>query len=220
MPENRRRIEAAAFVRETNQISNLAFRDISGLDTLAASAGLRKLRQLGLLEKRGSGANTYYVATHLVGETAESGNADNAGAPLQGTIQGSLQDKDLSLQDRLELMDAKFPMQLKRRLVLLRLGKRAEPEEMKNVIVEICRHFDLSRELISIHRNETFVSQNYLTNLMKEGRLELTIPQSPSHPDQKYKASRKKTDAKLYPAPQLRELAPSTEPITTPQRRR
>ena len=40
-------LRALVFVRETTQITNLNFRDISGLDTLAASTALRKLRGMG-----------------------------------------------------------------------------------------------------------------------------------------------------------------------------
>ena len=49
------------YTRETGAVDNTACRDLSGLDTLAASRVLRRLRDKGLLEKQGSGSRTYYT---------------------------------------------------------------------------------------------------------------------------------------------------------------
>jgi ATP-dependent DNA helicase RecG len=187
-------LRALVFVKETTQISNLAFRDITGLDTLAASTGLRKLSKIGLLEKQGVGANTFYVASHTMLEAIESASGDVSPAALQGSLQGSLQDSGLSKNERIASIDAKLPLPLRRRLVHLRMGKRAEPEELRELVVDVCRHMPLSKEQIAlvVNRNPAFVAQNYLTPLVKEGRLQLTIPQAPSHPDQKYQSNERK----------------------------
>jgi ATP-dependent DNA helicase RecG len=42
-------------------VDNTACRDFCGLDTLAASLVLRRLRDRGLLLKQGSGCRTYYA---------------------------------------------------------------------------------------------------------------------------------------------------------------
>jgi ATP-dependent DNA helicase RecG len=49
------------YARETGAVDNSACRDFCGLDTLAASHVLRRLRDRGLLDKEGSGSSTYYV---------------------------------------------------------------------------------------------------------------------------------------------------------------
>ncbi|NOX56630.1 MAG: transcriptional regulator, partial [Planctomycetes bacterium] len=55
--------EARALIvlRELGAIDNAAYRSINRVDTLTASARLRRLRDAGLLEQRGRGAATYYV---------------------------------------------------------------------------------------------------------------------------------------------------------------
>jgi ATP-dependent DNA helicase RecG len=49
------------FARENGSVDNAACRDFCGLDTLAASLVLRRLRDRGLLIKQGGGSRTYYV---------------------------------------------------------------------------------------------------------------------------------------------------------------
>ena len=50
-------------VREMGAITNADYRNINCVETLAASASLRRLRDLGLLEQKGRSNATYYVPT-------------------------------------------------------------------------------------------------------------------------------------------------------------
>jgi len=50
-------------IREKGSISNAEYRTINGVDTLTASAHLRRLRDLELLEQKGRGNTTYYTPT-------------------------------------------------------------------------------------------------------------------------------------------------------------
>jgi ATP-dependent DNA helicase RecG len=52
---------ALTFVRESGAIDNAAYRSINRTETLNASAHLRRLRDLELLEMKGGGSRTYYV---------------------------------------------------------------------------------------------------------------------------------------------------------------
>ena len=61
--------KALVIVREVGAIHNAAYRDINSVETLSASAHLRRLRDLGLLEQRGSGTKTFYVPTIRFQET-------------------------------------------------------------------------------------------------------------------------------------------------------
>lgn len=56
---------ALVFVRELGAINNAVYREINRTDTLQSSAHLRRLRDLGILEMRGSGNRTYYVGTEI-----------------------------------------------------------------------------------------------------------------------------------------------------------
>lgn len=55
--------KALVHVREAGQITNAVYRDLNGVDTLDASAHLRRLRDLKLLDQHDRGAATYYTPT-------------------------------------------------------------------------------------------------------------------------------------------------------------
>lgn len=185
-------LRALVFVRETNRITNLNFRDIAGLDTLAASTGLRRLRQIGLLDKRGSGAQTFYVAGPKMMEVIEL--EDKKRLHDKGD---NLHDNDSSLHDKDVGLESNFPQELKRRLVHHRLGKRSEPDAIRAMIVDVCRYGSFSKEQLAtmLAREASYIAQNYLTPLLKERAIEMTIPDTPNHPDQKYMVGKRK-DAK------------------------
>jgi ATP-dependent DNA helicase RecG len=167
------------FVRETNHVTNFNFRDISGLDTLAASKGLRKLHQAGLLDKRGKGAQTFYVAGPKMLEAIEADEKsrlhDNG---------ASLPDKEASLHGKDGAPDAKLPQELKSRLLHHRLGKRADPDAVRGMIVDVCHHGAFSKDEIArlLAREPSHIAQHYLSPLLKEGAIVLTIPDTPNHP--------------------------------------
>jgi ATP-dependent DNA helicase RecG len=186
-------LRALVFVRETEQISNLTFRDISGLDTLAASNGLRRLRTLGLLDKKGSGSATYYVASpRLMDDIAAISNGDS----LQDKVP-NLQGSDKNLQDNALIAALKAPDSVKRRIRFFLMGRRADPEEVRTLILDICRHGVFSRDQIAsiINRDPVYVAQTYLSGLLKEGKLEMEYPDIPNHPSQRYLTARRR-DAK------------------------
>jgi len=54
---------ALLFVREAGAIDNAAYRSINRVEMLDASGHLRRLRELRLLERKGSGNRTYYIAS-------------------------------------------------------------------------------------------------------------------------------------------------------------
>jgi len=54
---------ALVHVREAGQITNAIYRDLNGVDTLDASAHLRRLRTLKLLQQHDRGAATFYTST-------------------------------------------------------------------------------------------------------------------------------------------------------------
>lgn len=52
-------MRALIFIREMGAIDNSSYRNLSHVDTLAASVSLRKLKDDGLLSAKGSGSRTY-----------------------------------------------------------------------------------------------------------------------------------------------------------------
>lgn len=172
---------ALVYIRETGEISNQILRDLTGLDAYKTTLSLRKLREGGLLEKRGGGTTTHYIASaRLLNDL--SGEASLQGT-LQGNLQGSLQGSDATSAE------AKLPKKLRSELLHLRMGKRAAAEKVAALLVDVCRHGEFSKEQLStmINRDPTYTAQTYITPLVRDGRLEMTNKESPSHPDQKYR---------------------------------
>ena len=187
-------MSALVFVRETGQISNLAFRDITGLDTLSASNSLRRLRQIGLVDKIGSGAATFYVGSEqLTDDIAElTESVTSPRPPRLHDKGGSLQGRSVGLQGKTSVSDARFTIPLRRRLMEFQLGRRAEPDLIRELIIEMCRCGPVSKDELALHlrRDPVYLAQTFLSPLVKEGTISLTIPNTPTHPEQKYAAKK------------------------------
>ena len=209
--------KALIVVREAGAIDNATYRALNKVDTLAASAALRRLRDAGLLDQKGRGSATYYVATERLG-LAES--AAGMGGPLSSkpdglssksddlsSKPGSLSSKPGSLSsdppepvstpisarfddaERRALLDD-LPGSLAARLGAI--GQRHPPQEIQNLLVELCALRDWRTDELSLvlRRNPEAVRQNYLRPLMRQGRLVMTRPEEPNDPQQAYRAVR------------------------------
>jgi ATP-dependent DNA helicase RecG len=77
-------VKVLIYARATGAVDNMACRDFSGLDTLTASRVLRRLRDRGLLAKRGSGNATYYTLN-----TTAIASPQTALPGMEDTKQGS-----------------------------------------------------------------------------------------------------------------------------------
>lgn len=176
---------ALVFVRELGAIDNAAYRAINRTDTLNASAHLRRLRDLGLLEMKGAGNRTYYVpGSAFAASLDERGNAHQAGANTHQPGSNSHQ----PTRDSHQLL-ATIPPELAARLP--EPGSKPRREVVRSLIVDLCRWRALSaRELAAIlhGREPKPLVRDYLTPLVAEGLLAYTIPEMENHPDQRYTA--------------------------------
>ncbi len=178
------------------------------VDTLAASAALRRLRDAGLLVQKGRGSATYYVPAERLGlegladegEAAVSGKSaalsskpdalssnpsglsSNPRAPGAATARAGLDD-----EARRALLDG-LPGSLAARLGAI--GQRHPPQEIQSIVVELCtlRAWGAEELAVVLRRNPEVVRQNYLRPLMREGRLAMTRPEEPNDPQQTYRA--------------------------------
>jgi len=190
---------ALVFVREAGAITNAAFRAINHVDVLTASQHLRRLRQNGLLQQKGKGAQTYYLPTEKLlspwqgkGPDAsletdrQSGNLP----PLSGNPEaqsGNLGAQSGNPPHRLEDF-AELPPDLKGSL--RNLKQRVSQPEMEALVSQLCLWRDLSAEDLAIllDRNRDYISTRLLTPMLRSGVLKMTIPDQPNHPQQRYRA--------------------------------
>jgi ATP-dependent DNA helicase RecG len=191
---NEAETRALFVVREVGAINNASYRDINHVDTLTASAHLRRLRDLQLLEQRGKSSATYYVPTsHLLnptgsplpGESSPPGNALlGESDPLPGELNSTGKTATGAVQE--------LPEELA--LAIQALGRRSNPYDVMQVILRLCSWRALKAQEISVllgRRTVNWVRDNYLTPMVRAGELELLHPDNPSHPQQAYRTSLK-----------------------------
>lgn len=175
-------------LREKGAISNAEYRTINAVDTLTASAHLRRLRDLGLLEQKGRGNTTFYVPTTKLLTPDIKATASGISAQAPGiTVTAS------GITALIPGIPQGFPS-LPKELVeaLQKIGKRTSVLQIRTVIVQLCTLSPLKLpELVEIlKRDSDHLRKRYISKMIDEGELEYLFPESPNHPQQAYKAKK------------------------------
>ena len=153
----------------------------------------------GLLQQNGRGSATRYQPTaRMLGDGA--GLSSNPGAlssnpEALSSNPGALSSNPRSLSSnpdpaaeaaRRALLN-ELPGELAARIG--GLGRRHPPEEIREVVVALCRHRDYRAEELAqlLSRNVETVRQNYLRPLLHAGRIAMTRPDKPNDPEQAYR---------------------------------
>lgn len=162
------------------RVDNARLRELSGLDTLGASALLRRLRDRGFLELHAAGADSYYELGPQLEAQAE------ASRPAKG---------DLSSQETIPDPAALEP---EAEAILSGLGRRPRKEKLRNAILGLTR----LRPWTPVQLAEALGFSNvgklverHLSPMVEEGSLTRTHPENPSHPAQAYSAAQLHLDA-------------------------
>lgn len=200
---------ALVFVREAGAITNAAFRAINHMDVLTASQHLRRLRQNGLLQQKGKGAQTYYLPTEKLlapwqrreneipnkpGAESLSGKSPNESGNLHSLSGNPLATRSTLVPEsgnqvaRLELPpglppDIAFDLQ--------QLKKRAAQPMMEDLVWRLCNWRGCSADELArwLQRERKYVQDRLLTPMLKAHKLELAYPDQPNHPQQQYRAA-------------------------------
>jgi ATP-dependent DNA helicase RecG len=181
------------YARETGAVDNSACRDFCGLDTLAASQVLRRLRDRGLLDKEGSGSRTYYVLAHP--EAAPS--VSPAQLPLNietapsFVVPTTVPAVTVVLQAEAEACNpelATLPPELATLLASLR--GRASADTLRYVIVRLCAWTPLTVEQLAtlLGKDRDYLRNKHLAPMVRGGQLRFRYPESAKHPHQAYVA--------------------------------
>jgi ATP-dependent DNA helicase RecG len=175
-------VRALIFVREVEAIDNSAYRDLTQVDILAASKSLKHLVKEELLQMRGGGARTHYIAGP---KFLELTNMEG----ISPTIHDSVNNMDGG-EKRVALSDLPLPIRIHVRT--LHLKKRAKPEEVKDAILRLCdwRALSLAEIAELLDKTSTYVSQKFIAKMVSDGELCYLFPELPQHPNQKYQSPR------------------------------
>lgn len=204
---------ALVFVREVGAIDNATYRQLDSSITHArARLEIHKLCDLGFLEKKGHGRNTYYIRTSKVvslGERLRS--QDERLLPQHGTLGEKIPPQHGTLGKKIPPQGEKIPpqhgtfeieSQTKSRNELLRelpkglqervakLGKWASREKVSQLLVDLCAFKPYSYEELAliIQRAAKPMKDKYIKPLRLANKLFYWIPEMINHPLQKYVA--------------------------------
>lgn len=176
-------------IREMGAITNADYRTINCVGTLIASAHLRRLRDLGLLEQKGGGNATYYVPTQKLffpDRISPSGSlsASEGVTPHTAPLSEGVTPQTSSLHEELLCLGKDVIEEIKK------VGKRTHPDTVRQVIKSLCssRPFKPSEIALLLKRNHRYVRDYYLTPMVELGELELVFPDNLAHPQQAYRA--------------------------------
>jgi ATP-dependent DNA helicase RecG len=194
--------EARALVvaREAGAMDNATYRGLNKVDTLTASTALRRLRDAGLFEQNGRGSATWYkpTARMLVGREGLPGNP-LALSPnpegLSSNPQGLSSNPPAQTSNppendaRRQALLSTLPPELAG--TVLGLGRRHPPQAVRELVVALCRQQAWRADDLAalLDRRAETVRQDYLRPLMREGRIEMTMPDKPNDPQQAYRAA-------------------------------
>ena len=204
---------ALVFVREVGAIDNATYRQLDSSITHArARLEIHKLCDLGFLEKKGQGRNTYYIRTSKVVSLGERLRPqDEKIQPQHGTLGEKIPPQHGTLGKKIPPQGEKIPpqhgtfeieSQPKSRNELLRelpkglqervakLGKWASREKVSQLLVDLCAFKPYSYEELAliIQRAAKPMKDKYIKPLRLANKLFYWIPEMINHPLQKYVA--------------------------------
>ena len=193
---------ALVFVREVGAIDNATYRQLDSSITHArARLEIHKLCDLGFLEKKGHGRNTYYIRTSKVVSLGERLRPqDERLLPQHGTLGEKIPPQGEKIppqhgtfeiesqpKSRNELL-RKLPKGLQERVA--KLGKWASREKVSQLLVDLCAFKPYSYEELAliIQRAAKPMKDKYIKPLRLANKLFYWIPEMINHPLQKYVA--------------------------------
>ena len=196
--------------REFGAVDNALVRSLTGLDMSAASKKLGRLRDLCLLDQRGSGNRTFYTPSDrllaatasveagsgITGDTdrttggngmtsGDNGGAsgDNGGASGNSTATSG----HMGSPAALDLASAPTDVQA----AVERVGRRNLPDVLKAAVASLCRWrwCTLGELAGTLSKGPDHVRKTCVSPLLRSGGLVLRYPDRPRHPDQAYRAA-------------------------------
>ncbi|PIR39736.1 MAG: hypothetical protein COV35_00890 [Alphaproteobacteria bacterium CG11_big_fil_rev_8_21_14_0_20_39_49] len=158
------------FIRETGAIDNSTYRTLNKVETLEASQHLKDLRKKELIIQEPKGSATYYTLSNSINSTQPDKNSTQ----LKGNS------TQLDIPKKISIL-------------ISRLSRKPKLEKTRDVVITLCKWKELSAdEIASIlgKRDKKRLVRTIINPLIDSGILEPTIPESPTHPYQKYRTKK------------------------------
>ena len=200
---------ALVFVREVGAIDNATYRQQDSTITHArARLEIHKLWELGFIEKKGQGRNTYYIRTSKVVSLGERLRPQGERLlPQHGTLcerippqHGTLGERYQGENERYQAFGERYQGVNREELLLLlpdhikkridEVGKRVPKDVLNKLVVDMCSIVPLSMDDLSVllHRNSKSFKNKNIKVLLENNQLFYWILEMINHPQQKYVA--------------------------------
>ena len=193
--------KALIFLREVGAIDNAAYRNLNHVDTLTASKHLGQLKEWGLVVAKGGGKATYYQPTGLLTEPGPSGEAlTGEPAPLLRPERPAIAPDTQGLPANTQGLDANtqglatdtqgLPSHLQ--AMIDNLGPRPRERRLRLILLMLCDWREIApSELISLLplKDVANLVRKHLSPMREQGWLAYTIPEMPTHPQQRYRTT-------------------------------
>ncbi|WP_211831710.1 hypothetical protein [Porphyromonas levii] len=204
-------------LREIGALDNSTYRQVSGVSVAKASSDLKKLCYMGLLISKGKSRGVYYLPSDQFTSACgakqseelkfvtsipdnEASIPDNGvSIPDKGVSipdnetsipdnEASIPDKGVSIPDSMAI-DLLQSLPIKLQYQITNLKKRTSPDEVKQIILDMCaeRAFSAYELSLLLKRGDKYIQDQYLKRLLDLGLLEYSYPDMPRHPKQSYK---------------------------------
>lgn len=183
------------YTRETGAVDNSACRDFCGLDTLAASQVLRRLRDRNLLKKEGSGSRTFYVLAqpNALPQTPSSQLTLEIETPSTGDelrAYGDSTNPPMPASQSPHPLLMEIPSDLLQRIQAA--GKKPRQAVVRGLILELCSQRPWTATDLAIllgDRDPGELKRLHLKPMREARLLALRYPETEKHPHQAYLAA-------------------------------
>lgn len=176
-------------LREIGALDNSTYRQVSGVSVAKASSDLKKLCDMGLLISKGKSRGVYYLPSDQFTSACGAKQSEElkfvTSIPDNGV---SIPDKGVSIPDSMAI-DLLQSLPIKLQYQITNLKKRTSPDEVKQIILDMCaeRAFSAYELSLLLKRGDKYIQDQYLKRLLDLGLLEYSYPDMPRHPKQSYK---------------------------------
>lgn len=190
-------------LREIGALDNSTYRQVSGVSVAKASSDLKKLCDMGLLISKGKSRGVYYLPSDQFTSACgakqseelkfvtsipdnEVSIPDNKASIPDNEV--SIPDNKVSIPDSMAI-DLLQSLPIKLQYQITNLKKRTSPDEVKQIILDMCaeRAFSAYELSLLLKRGDKYIQDQYLKRLLDLGLLEYSYPDMPRHPKQSYK---------------------------------
>lgn len=201
------------FVKEVGAINNNTYRQICDVDSYTASTELKYLKSQSLLEQKGKGRGTYYIANLNIFQdinTLDVPHYEEVNAKFNGQqeITGFIPEGDINNTEgnnyntegyyyntedetekkelREKLLD-ELTIAVRSRIEVLK-KRETDLSRLKTLVEEICKNraYTLKELALIFDRTEDYLSRQFIKPLIIEKRINYLYPDMINHPEQAY----------------------------------